>query len=108
MYFLSQTILLREETLNKLELIQKFKEKCQLTKQESSEVVEMFFFEMVNAFVKGERVEIRGLCSFYIKDYKPYTGRNPKTGEKVSIPAKKLPFFKCGKELKDRVDYPAN
>jgi len=57
MYFLSQTILLREETLNKLELIQEFKEKCQLTKQESSEVVEMFFSEMVNAFVKGERVD---------------------------------------------------
>jgi len=94
--------------LNKLELIQEFKEKCHLTRQEAAEVVEIFFSEMVNAFVKGERVEIRGLCSFYIKDYEPYTGRNPKTGEKVRIPAKKLPFFKCGKELKERVDYLAN
>jgi integration host factor subunit beta len=92
--------------LNKLELIQELKEKCHLTKEEASEVVKIFFDEMANAFVKGERVEIRGLCSFYIKDYKPYTGRNPKTGEKVLIPAKKLPFFKCGKELKERVDYP--
>lgn len=92
--------------MNKLELIQELKEKCQLTKEEASEVVKIFFNEMANAFVKGERVEIRGLCSFYIKDYKPYTGRNPKTGEKVLIPAKKLPFFKCGKELKERVDYP--
>jgi len=62
---------------------------------------------MANAFIKGERFEIRGLFSFFIKDYEPYTGRNPKTGEKVPIPAKKLPFFKCGKELKERVDYPA-
>ena len=91
--------------MNKLELIQEVKDKCHLTRDEASKLVEIFFSEMANAFVKGERVEIRGLCSFYIKDYKPYTGRNPKTGETVQIPAKKLPFFKCGKELKDRVDY---
>lgn len=94
--------------MNKLELIRELKEKCHLTRQESSEIVEIFFSEMDNAFVKGERVEIRGLCSFFIKDYEPYTGRNPKTGAKVQIPAKKLPFFKCGKELKERVDYLAN
>ena len=94
--------------MNKLELIQELKEKCHLIKEEASKVIEMFFGEMVKAFIKVERVEIRGLYSFYIKDYKPYTGRNPKTGEKVQIPAKKLPFFKCGKELKERVDYPAN
>ncbi len=94
--------------MNKLELIREVKGKCQLTREEASKVVEIFFNEMANAFVKGERVEIRGLCSFYIKDYLPYTGRNPKTGKKVQIPAKKLPFFKCGKELKERVDYPAN
>jgi len=99
---------LRADTLNKLELIQELKNKCHLTKEEASKVIEIFFGEMVNAFVNGERVEIRGLCSFFIKDYKPYTGRNPKTGEKVQIPAKKLPFFKCGKELKERVDYSAN
>jgi integration host factor subunit beta len=50
-------------------------------------------------------VEIRGLCSFFVKEYKSYTGRNPKTGEKVTISPKKLPFFKSGKELKERVDY---
>ncbi len=65
----------------------------------------MFFDEMSNAFAKGERVEIRGLCSFYVKKYKAYSGRNPKTREKVKIAPKKLPFFKCGKELKERVDY---
>jgi integration host factor subunit beta len=94
--------------LNKLELIRELKDKCHLTKEEASKVVEIFFGEMVKAFIKGERVEIRGLCSFSIKDYASYIGRNPKTGEKVQIPAKRLPFFKCGKELKERVDYPAN
>jgi integration host factor subunit beta len=50
-------------------------------------------------------VEIRGLCSIYVKEYKGYTGRNPKTGEPRQVSPKKLPFFKCGKELKERVDY---
>ena len=66
--------------------------------------VELFFDSMANALIKGDRVEIRGLCSFYVKKYKPYTGRNPKTGEKVPIQPKKLPFFKAGTELKKRVD----
>ena len=48
---------------------------------------------------------VRGLCSIYVKDYKGYMGKNPKTGEPREVPAKKLPFFKCGKELKERVDY---
>ncbi len=106
--FKSDSILNKENVLNKLELIQALKEKARLTKQEASEVVDLFFFEMTNAFIKGERVEIRGLCSFFVKEYEPYTGRNPKTGKKVLVPAKKAPFFKCGKELKERVDYPAN
>ena len=94
--------------MNKLELIQALKEKANLPGQEASVIVELFFSEMTNAFIKGERVEIRGFCSFFTKNYKHYTGRNPKTGEKVQIPPKRLPFFKCGKELKERVDYPAN
>jgi integration host factor subunit beta len=59
---------------------------------------------MAVALARGNRVEIRGLCSFYIKKYKDSVGRNPKTGEKVTIKPKKLPFFKAGKELKDRVN----
>jgi len=81
------------------------KNKYNMTKIEATEVVELFFSEMVNAFVKGERVEIRGFCSFHIKKYNAYSGRNPKTGKKVQVAPKKLPFFKCGKELKERVDY---
>jgi len=94
--------------LNKLELTQKVKDKCNLTKREADEIVKIFFSEMTNALANGERVEIRGFCSFFIKEYKSYTGRNPKTGKKVKVTPKKLPFFKCGKELKERVDYPAN
>ncbi|UCD89193.1 MAG: integration host factor subunit beta, partial [Desulfobacterales bacterium] len=64
-----------------------------------------FFDEISNALAKGDRVEIRGLCSFYVKKYKEYVGRNPKTGESVKVSPKKLPFFKCGQELKERADY---
>ncbi len=94
--------------MNKLELIQEVKEKIHLTREEASKVVEIFFEEMAKAFIKGERVEIRGLCSFFIKEYEGYTGRNPKTGKNVQVAPKKLPFFNSGKELKERVDYPAN
>ncbi len=91
--------------MNKLELIQEVKERCGLTKEEAADIVKMFFSEMTNAMVKGERIEIRGFCSFYLKEYKGYTGRNPKTGKKAQVPPKRLPFFKCGKELKERVDF---
>jgi integration host factor subunit beta len=91
--------------MNKLELIKNLKEECQITKKEAAAVVEMFFNEMANALAEGDRVEIRGLCSFSVKKYKAYYGRNPRTGERVQVASKKLPFFKCGKELKDRVDY---
>jgi len=91
--------------MNKLELIKALKEESGLTQLEATSVIDMFFGKMANALAKGERVEIRGLCSFYVKKYKAYSGRNPKTGEKVKIVPKKLPFFKCGKELKERVDY---
>jgi integration host factor subunit beta len=91
--------------MNKLELISTLKEKTDLTKSEAAEVIKIFFDSLADAFTQGERVEIRGFCSFHIKEYKSYTGRNPKTGQKVTIPPKRLPFFKCGKELKERVDY---
>lgn len=90
--------------MNKLELIQVLKDKTKLNKQEASEVVRLFFDSFTQAMVNGERIEIRGLWSFFMKEYDSYTGRNPKTGKTVHVPAKKLPFFKPGKELKDRVD----
>jgi integration host factor subunit beta len=90
--------------MNKLEIVETLKTEAGLTKNEATAVVTLFFDEMANALANGDRVEIRGLCSFYVKEYKAYTGRNPKSGEQVKIKPKKLPFFKCGKELKERVD----
>jgi integration host factor subunit beta len=62
------------------------------------------FDSMTQELVKGGRIEIRGFGSFVVKDYKSYTGRNPKTGEAIEVKTKKLPFFKVGKELRERVD----
>ena len=90
--------------MNKLELISALKNEASISKSDAAKVVQIFFDDMADALAKGERVEIRGLCSFYVKEYKSYTGRNPKTGEKVQIRPKQLPFFKAGKELKERVD----
>jgi integration host factor subunit beta len=90
--------------MNKLELISALKSEASISKSEAARIVQIFFDHMAGAMVEGERVEIRGLCSFFVKQYKSYTGRNPKTGDKVLIQPKKLPFFKSGKELKERVD----
>jgi integration host factor subunit beta len=90
--------------MNKIELIQVLKDDTDLSKSEAAAVVDLFFNGMADALAKGDRVEIRGLYSFFVKEYGSYTGRNPKTGERVKIKPKKLPFFKTGKELKERVD----
>ena len=90
--------------MNKLELIEALKKEHDLSKKEAATVINRFFDEISETLANGNRVEIRGLCSFSVKSYRPYTGRNPKTGEKVKIKPKKLPFFKCGKELSERVD----
>jgi len=91
--------------MNKLELIETLKNECELSKKEAAAIVDLFFESMSEALAKSDRVEIRGLCSFYVKEYKSYQGRNPKTGGSVQVAPKKLPFFKCGKELKEKVDY---
>ena len=91
--------------MNTLELIDVLKKECGISRKEAAAVVDLFFKSMSETLAKGDRVEIRGLCSFFVKDYKSYQGRNPKTGESVEVAPKKLPFFKCGKELKERVDY---
>jgi len=90
--------------MNKADLITALANETDLTKSEAEAVVKLFFNEIASTLEKGDRAEIRGLCSFYVKQYKAYTGRNPKTGRPVRVKSKKLPFFKCGKELKERVD----
>ncbi len=91
--------------MNKLELIKNLKNECMISKKEAATIVDLFFDKISEALANGDRVEIRGLCSFFVKEYKSYQGRNPKTGESVTVTPKKLPFFKIGKELKERVDY---
>ncbi|MGD9972252.1 MAG: HU family DNA-binding protein [Desulfatirhabdiaceae bacterium] len=91
--------------MNKLELISALKTEADISKAEAAKIVEIFFNSMTDALADEDRVEIRGLCSFYVKQYKSYIGRNPKTGEKVPIKPKQLPFFKSGKELKERVNH---
>ncbi len=90
--------------MNKLDIVETLKDETGITKAEAGKIVNLFFDEMTNALAVGDRAEIRGFCSFYVKAYESYTGRNPKSGEKIEVKPKKLPFFKCGKELKDRTD----
>ena len=90
--------------MTKSDLISALRKEHDITTSEANYIVNLFFDEMSNALANGERVEIRGLCSIYVKKYMAYTGRNPTTGQKVKIKSKKLPFFKPGKELKDRVN----
>lgn len=90
--------------MNRSDLVNKLKDKAALNKKDAAEVVDTFFDEITEALVKGERVEIRSFGSFTVKNYKPYVGRNPKTGEQINVSSKKLPFFKVGKELKEKVD----
>ena len=94
--------------MNKFKLIETLKNRCSLPQNEATDIVNLFFFEMANALAKGNRVELRGLWSFQLKEYKSYTGRNPKTGKIVRVGSKKLPVFKCGKELKKRADHTPN
>ena len=90
--------------MNKSDLVAALSKETALTKQVAEEVIDTVFEAMGQALVAGEGIEIRGLGSFVVKDYKPYTGRNPKTGRNIDVSAKKLPFFKAGKELKERVN----
>jgi len=94
----------QEDFMNIRDLVTELAMEAELTKGEARKVIDLFFDEMSNALTNGDRVEIRGFCSFYVKNYKAYVGRNPKTGEQVEAKSKKLPFFKCGQELKERVD----
>ena len=91
--------------MNKSDLVEALGKETGLTKTKAEQVVELFFGEMANALAKEDRVEIRGFCSILVREYKGYTGRNPKAGVYTQVLPKKLPFFKCGKELKERVDY---
>lgn len=90
--------------MNKSDLIVAVSKEADLTQRKSEEIINLVFETMSRALINGDRVEIRGFGSFMVKEYKGYTGRNPKTGAKIEVKDKRLPFFKTGKELRDRVD----
>ncbi|MEK6691471.1 MAG: integration host factor subunit beta [Nitrospirota bacterium] len=91
--------------MTKAELIEKVTEKMNsLTLKQTEVVVNLIFDSVKDALAKGEKVEIRGFGSFRIRNRGSREGRNPKTGTSVSVPPKKVPFFKTGKELREIVD----
>ncbi len=90
--------------MNKSELVEIVSERGKMTKKKAEDVVNLIFDSMVEAMSGGDRIEIRGFGSLVVKDYGAYKGRNPRTGESIDVRPKKLPFFKVGKELRERVD----
>jgi integration host factor subunit beta len=90
--------------MNRYDIIRALRAGNALSTKDAELVVKMFFDEIAKALARGHRVEIRGLCSFHVKKYKAYSGRNPKTGKKIDVTSKQLPVFKPGKELRERVD----
>jgi integration host factor subunit beta len=89
--------------MNKSELVEQLAIQKDISNKRAEEIVNLVFASMTEALAEGDRIEIRGLGSFVIKEYESYTGRNPKTGDPITVRPKKLPFFKVGKELKERV-----
>jgi integration host factor subunit beta len=90
--------------MNKSDLVEALANNKNLTYKRAEEIVNLIFDSMSDAMVNSERIEIRGFGSFVVKDYKGYKGRNPKSGEVIQVSPKKLPFFKVGKDLREKVD----
>ncbi len=90
--------------MTKADLIYEVSRLAELTRKDSEVIVETIFDSVVRSLRAGDKIEIRGFGSFRTRQRKPRVGRNPKTGERVDVPAKKIPFFKPSKELKDLVN----
>ena len=91
--------------MTKSELIQSVANSTDITLDRAAIVVNAVFEQMVEAMKRGERIEIRNFGNFVVKHYDGYEGRNPKTGERVKVPPKRLPFFKAGLGLKDMINH---
>lgn len=90
--------------MTKADLVAKVASQINLTKKQTEVIVNTVFQSITESLSEGKKVELRGFGSFRIRNRNPRIGRNPKSGDKVSVPAKKVPFFKAGKELRDLVD----
>ncbi len=93
-----------KSNMNKSDLVEGLAKEADLPLRKSEEIVNLAFETMSRALVNGDRIEVRGFGSFEVREYKDYTGRNPKTGKKIAVSKKKLPFFKVGKELREKAD----
>ena len=94
----------KQPTLTKADLIAEVERITELKRTDSEIIVETIFENIIQALQKGDKIEIRGFGSFRTRQRQPRVGRNPKTGDRVEVPAKKIPFFKPSKELKDLVN----
>lgn len=90
--------------MNKSELIEALAQDINVPHREAAAITNTVIDTMTEALAKGESIEIRGFGSFIIKHYESYEGRNPKTGKKIKVKPKKLPFFKVGKDLREQVN----
>lgn len=90
--------------MNKSELIEALAQETSLPLREADSITNTMLETMTETLVANNGIEIRGFGSFVIKQYESYQGRNPKTGQKIDVPPKKLPFFKVGKELRETVN----
>lgn len=89
--------------MNKSEIIDELAQETGLSYSVAEFVVNEVFAAITEALMNGDGAEVRGFGSFVVREYKPYIGRNPKSGEKIAVGPKRLPFFKVGKELRERV-----
>jgi integration host factor subunit beta len=95
-------------SMTKAELVEEVSRVSDLTKKHSEVIVETVFQSIIDALHRGEKIELRGFGSFRLRQREPRKGRNPKTGDKVDVPPKKVPYFKPGKELKDLLNRDAD
>ena len=90
--------------MNKSELIEALSQDINVPLREADSIANTVLDAMTDALGSSDSIEIRGFGSFVVKEYGSYQGRNPKTGQKIKVPPKKLPFFKVGKELRENVN----
>jgi integration host factor subunit beta len=92
------------QSMTKAELIDEVSKVVEMTRKDSETIVETIFESIVNSLHKGDKIEIRGFGSFRTRQRQPRVGRNPKTGSRVEVPSKRIPYFKPSKELRDLVN----
>ncbi len=95
-------------SMTKAELVEEVSRVSDLTKKHSEVIVDTVFKSIIDALHRGEKIELRGFGSFRLRQREPRKGRNPKTGDRVDVPPKKVPYFKPGKELKDLINREAD